>query len=186
MPMNEYKIVNATQLDADLASIADMIKTKTLETDIDYVFPEDFIIAIDKMSYNANPNTEDDLIVEGDTITVNAGYYQEAISKFVESGLVFINSLNLEENPIVALSEDGKSIEAEYTVEKIPEVSVTPGYISNITNVGTFKSSGKTTIAIQDLITAKAESDIIDNGDGTITIPAGYYAEDILYTIPTI
>ena len=47
MPMNEYKIVNATQLDADLASIADMIKTKTLETH-EYVFPEDFITSINK------------------------------------------------------------------------------------------------------------------------------------------
>ena len=85
MPMNEYKIVNATQLDADLASIANMIKTKTQETH-DYVFPEDFVTSIEKMSYNNIVFGEKDLIVEDNTVIVPMGYYSEEVRKSIDEG----------------------------------------------------------------------------------------------------
>ena len=169
MPMSEYKIVNATQLDADLASIADMIKTKTLETH-DYVFPEDFITSINKMSYNENPLGEEDIVVEGKNVIVPEGYYPEMVTNAVNDGMLFANNLILEENPTVAISGDGTSIEVEYSAEKIPEFSLTPGYISTISNDSIVKSQGKTTISLIELFEGRDEATITNNEDGTITI----------------
>ena len=59
--MDKFMIVNATQLDADLAEIANKIKEKLNETE-KYNFPEDFLTAIDKMMYTENSNTVDNII----------------------------------------------------------------------------------------------------------------------------
>ena len=183
MPMNEYKIVNATQLDNDLARIANMIKTKTLDTK-EYVFPDDFEEAVGKMSYNENPLGEDDLIIEGKSIIVPEGYYPEMVTKSINEGQVFVNNLLLTENPSVVLNEDG-NIEVKYLVEKIPEFSVTPGYITMVSNVGYFRASGETVISPEEIFEVKDIDSVVDNGDGTITIPAGYYSTDVVYTLPT-
>lgn len=185
MPMNEYKIVNATQLDADLASIANSIKEKTLETDKEYIFPEDFVLAIYKMSYNENPKTKDDLVVEGKEVLVNKGFYPEDVKASIEDGLIIIDNLEVKENPEIILSEDGLSIEANYNFETVLDVSITPGYINNIEEENTVKISGKTTVSLEELLTSKTEADILVNEDGTITIPAGYYSTEINFTIPT-
>lgn len=77
--MDKFMIVNATQLDADLAEIANKIKEKLNETG-EYNFPEDFLTAIDKMIYTENLNTVDNIINNEDgTITIPAGYYAEDI-----------------------------------------------------------------------------------------------------------
>ena len=94
MSYDKYMIVNATQLDADLASIAEKIKTKLHETG-EYNFPEDFLTAIDKMVYDDTPNTESDLIVNEATITATSGYYPSDVSKSVATGSVVINSLEM-------------------------------------------------------------------------------------------
>lgn len=182
MPMNEYKIVNATQLDADLAKIANMIKTKTLDNK-EYVFPEDFEFAIEKMSYNENPLGENDLIVEGKTVIVPEGYYPEMVSKSIGDGQVFVNNLLLTETPTVSLNEEG-AIEVKFFIEKIPEFSVTPGYVTTVSNVGYFQASGETTVLPEELFEVKNIDSIINNEDGTITIPAGYYSTDVVYTLP--
>lgn len=80
MPIDKYMIVNATQLDADLASIANKIKEKLNETG-EYNFPDDFITAIDRMVYDANPKTVDNIVNNGDgTITIPAGYYADNVT----------------------------------------------------------------------------------------------------------
>lgn len=77
--MDKFMIINATQLDADLAEIANKIKEKLNETG-EYNFPEDFLTAIDKMIYTENLNTVDNIINNEDgTITIPAGYYAEDI-----------------------------------------------------------------------------------------------------------
>ena len=99
--MDKFMIVNATQLDADLAEIADKIREKLNETG-EYNFPEDFLIAIDKMTYNENPNTIDDIVDNEDgTITIPAGYYAEDI----------IFTLSIEETPDDEIPEDEEPIE---------------------------------------------------------------------------
>ena len=185
MPMDEYKIVNATQLDADLASIADMIKTKTQETH-DYVFPEDFRTSINKMSYNNIIFGEKDLIVEDNTVIVPMGYYSEEVRKSIDEGEIHLNNIEIEENPIIKISEDGSAIESEYRVEKTPEFSINPGYISTFSNENPVVVSGKTIIPLENIFEIKDQNSIIDNGDGTITIPAGYYSTDIIYTLSTL
>lgn len=188
MPMDKYMIVNATQLDTDLASIANTIKTKLNEpASKEYEFPEDFSIAINKMQYDANPNTVDDLQVNGKTITATAGYYQNNVSKSVATGRVVINELKLTAHPTVTLSADKTKIVAKYTVEQEPQVSIAvPGYITSteIEN-NKFSATGETSTPIADLFTVNTADKIVKNADGTITIPAGYYAADIVYTIPT-
>lgn len=184
MPMDEYKIVNATQLDADLASIANSIKEKTLETDKEYVFPEDFASAIYKMSYNEDARTVADLTIEGKNILVNKGFYPEDVETSVDEGLIIIDDLTIEENPTVVLSEDGLSIEADYSFENNLDISITPGYIDTIEEAGSIKAAGKTSILLADLLETKSEMDITINEDGSILIPAGYYTQDIIFTIP--
>lgn len=183
MPMNEYKIVNATQLDADLASIANMIKTKTQETH-DYVFPEDFVTSIEKMSYNNIIFGEKDLIVEDNTVIVPMGYYSEEVRKSIDEGEIHLNNIEIEENPIIKISEDGSAIESEYRVEKSLEFSINPGYISTFSNENPIVVSGKTIIPLGNIFEIKDQNFIINNGNGTITIPAGYYAEDVVFTLP--
>ena len=184
MPMNEYKIVNATQLDADLASIANSIKEKTLETDKEYIFPEDFVSAIYKMSYNEDIKTIDDLTIEGKDILVNKGFYPEDVKTSIDDGLIIIDDLIIEENPTVALSEDGLSIEANYSFENSLDISITPGYVDIIEEAGSIKATGKTSILLTDLLDSKSEMDITVNENGSILIPAGYYTQDIIFTIP--
>ena len=102
--MDKFMIVNATQLDADLALIADKIKEKLNETG-EYNFPEDFLTAIDKMVYDENPNTVDNIINNEDgTITIPAGYYSEDI----------VFTLPIEEEP------------GEENPDEEPEVDETP------------------------------------------------------------
>lgn len=185
MPVEKYMIVNATQLDADLASIANKIKAKLNETG-EYKFPEDFLSAIDKMVYDANPNTANDLSVNGKTVTANPGYYPTAVSKSVDEGLVVVNDLEIISNPTIALSADGKSIEVNHSNSQAPTTSTTSGYVTSTNvNVGTCSASGSKTITIISLLGDKTADNIVANGDGTITIPSGYYSTDIVYTLPT-
>ena len=77
--MDKFMIVNATQLDADLAEIANAIKEKLKESG-EYNFPEDFLFAINKLVYDENPNTIEDIVDNEDgTFTIPAGYYSEDI-----------------------------------------------------------------------------------------------------------
>lgn len=185
MPIEKYMIVNATQLDADLASIANKIKAKLNETG-EYKFPDDFLSAIDKMVYDANPNTENDLSVSGKTVTANPGYYPTAVSKSVDEGLVVVNDLEIISDPIITLSADGKSIVVNHSNSQAPTTSTTSGYVTsaNVT-VGTCSASGTKTETIVNLLGNKTSDNVVNNGNGTITIPAGYYAEDVTYTLPT-
>lgn len=182
MSYDKYMIVNATQLDADLASIAEKIKTKLHETG-KYNFPEDFLTAIDKMVYDDTPNTESDLIVNEATVTATSGYYPSDVSKSVATGSVVINSLEMQSNPSVILSEDGTSIVSEYSVESIPTVHVaTRGYVtdSEIT-ANKCKASGTTTKPLSELLIMQDENSIIRETN-KVTIPAGYYTNEVIIT----
>lgn len=185
MSYDKYMIVNATQLDADLASIAEKIKTKLNETG-EYNFPEDFLTAIDKMVYDANPNSEADLIVNEDTVTATSGYYPSDVSKSVATGSVIINSLEMESNPSVTLSDDGLSIVSEYSVESSPTVHVaTRGYVtSSEITAKTCKASGITTKPLSELLIMQDENSIIGETN-KVTIPAGYYANEVIITPST-
>lgn len=185
MSYDKYMIVNATQLDADLASIAEKIKTKLNETG-EYNFPEDFLTAIDKMVYDANPNSEADLIVNEATVTATSGYYPSDVSKTVATGSIIVNALEMESNPSVALSEDGLSVVSEYSVESTPTVHVaTRGFVtsSEITTKA-FKASGATTKPLSELLTMQDKNSVIGETD-KVTIPAGYYANEVIITPST-
>lgn len=185
MPIDKYMIVNATQLDADLASIANKMKEKLNETG-EYNFPDDFIAAIDKMVYDANPNTANDLSVSGKTVTAGAGYYPNAVFKSIDDGLVVINDLEIISNPTISLSADGKNIVVSHSNSQSPTPSTTSGYVTsaNVT-VGNCVTHGENSASIVSLLGDKTVDNIVNNGDGTITIPAGYYANNITYTLPT-
>ena len=185
MSYDKYMIVNATQLDADLASNAEKIKTKLNETG-EYNFPEDFLTAIDKMVYDANPNSEADLIVNEATITATSGYYPSDVSKSVATGSIVINSLEMESNPSVTLSEDGLSIISEYSVESVPTVHIAArGYVtSSEVAVKTCKASGATTKPLSELLTIQNESSVVGETD-KVTIPAGYYPNEVIITPST-
>lgn len=182
MSYDKYMIVNATQLDADLASIAEKIKTKLNETG-EYNFPEDFLTAIDKMVYDANPNSEADLIVNEATVTATSGYYPSDVSKSVATGMVVVNNLELEVNPTVTLDEDTLSVVATYEAEGTPPVHVaTRGYVtSSEITVNTCKASGVTTKPLSELLTMRDENSIVGEVN-KVTIPAGYYVNEVVIT----
>lgn len=183
MPVEKYMIVNATQLDADLATIANKIKTKLNETG-EYKFPEDFITAIDKMVYDANPNTIADLTVEGKNVTVGVGYYPTPVTTSIDDGLVIINPLDITSNPQITINAEGTAVIATHSVSQTPVESVTSGYVTSI-QVNPCNVSGSTTVALTELLGNNTIDNIVDNGDGTITIPAGYYSANVVYTLPT-
>ena len=185
MSYDKYMIVNATQLDADLASIAEKIKTKLNETG-EYNFPEDFLTAIDRMVYDANPNSEADLIVNEDTVTTTSGYYPSDVSKSVATGKIVVNNLELEVNPTVTLDEDTLSVVATYEAEGTPPVHVaTRGYVtSSEITVNTCKASGVTTKPLSELLTMRDENSIVGEVD-KVTIPAGYYVNEVVITPST-
>ena len=185
MSYDKYMIVNATQLDADLASIAEKIKTKLNETG-EYNFPEDFLTAIDKMVYDANPNSEADLIVNEATITATSGYYPSDVSKSVATGMVVVNNLELEVNPTITLDADTLSVVAAYEAEGTPPVHVaTRGYVtSSDVSVNTCKASGVTTKPLSELLTMRDENSIVGAAD-RVTIPAGYYTNEVVITPST-
>lgn len=169
MPMNEYKIVNATQLDADLASIANTIKRKTSETH-DYVFPEDFNNALEKMYYENNSLGLEDIMIEGKSVTIPGGYYSKDVNVEIQDGMLYANNLIISENPTVNISDDGSSLEVKYSAEGVPDFYLTPGYIGNISNNSIIKAQGEITVSLVDFFEGKDNATIVNNEDGTTTI----------------
>ena len=79
--MDKFVIVNINQLEEGLKGIANKIKEKLNETEVEYNFPDEFITAIDKLMSIDNVKTEADIIVNDDnTITIPAGYYAEDVN----------------------------------------------------------------------------------------------------------
>jgi hypothetical protein len=175
---DKYVIVNATQLDSDLATIATAMKTKVKESK-EYQFPTDFLAAIDKMVYDENPNTADDLVVQGNSITAKAGYYPADVSKAVNTGAVTVNALDLEKNPTIEFV--GDNIVASYLIEQEPQVSTTNGYVTaSEIKVNKCTATGSATKPIGELLSLRTGDNLVINEDGTLTLPNGYYKDNVI------
>lgn len=184
--MDVYKIVNATQLDADLESLANSLRAKRNEnSSVEYEFPETYVDAIADLYYDDSPNTANDLTVSGKTVTVKEGYYPTAVSKSVADGSISGKTTELMVDP-GALSFNKSTgnitIAATTGVNKDVVVNVTAGYqgansnkiISNAAKVIVNSKTYSGAIPVQ---TSSAISQTA-NADGTysVTIPEGYYS----------
>lgn len=57
--MDSYKIINATEFDASLTLIAEALRTKFNDTTMSFTFPDGFISAINRLTYETeNPETQ--------------------------------------------------------------------------------------------------------------------------------
>lgn len=184
--MDIYKIVNATQLDADLESLANSLRAKRNEnSSVEYEFPETYVDAIADLYYDDSPNTANDLTVSGKTVTAKEGYYPTAVSKSVADGSISgkATQLNVSPGELSFNKTNGTiTIAATSGVNKDIVVNVTAGYQSANSNktiadaanvrVDARTYSGAIQVRNSDAI------DVVDKGNGTysVTIPEGYYS----------
>lgn len=164
--MDDYKIVNATELDADLESLANTLRAKNGESQA-YVFPDDFNRAVADLYYDPQPNTADDISynVTNRTIDVASGFYG-AKTSFDLTDLSPEDSYTTPivpgDNPITLVLKD------TYCLNNITikAVDTTNTYLKRSNVIPT--------------------NDPYISADGTeVIIPAGYYAEEKRVTIPS-
>ena len=164
MAIQEYKIVNATQLDSDLAELASKYRDIfDISTTTPMIFPESFINTvgdIEKRGLNA-------LTMKGKNITAPAGYYKEdAIFTLPES--------YIDITPVTKSAADVKlegktvTVSAGYYTENI-EHNLPNSYVDT------------TDIVITEIPDATTIAAALPAGT-SITIPVGYYPNAIVIT----
>ena len=135
-----------------------------------HAIPDDYVgSAIDR---------RDDISVSGPTVTAPSGYYENAVSKTVQSGSAAVPSLNIEKNPTISVSTGGLISVSVSTSETVSPV-ITEGYIDSGSS-GTISFSGTAT----QQLTVKSSSDMSVSGP-TVTAPAGFYADSASKTVST-
>lgn len=110
--MDKYEIVNSTQLNAALTEIADALRAK-LGGSAQYAFPADYISAIAKLFYDANPNTVNDINVNNrGEIVVNAGVFESNTTKAIPGNYVNVSDITITSAPagIAENLAEGKTI----------------------------------------------------------------------------
>lgn len=117
------KLVDSAQLNSDLTSVANAIRTKG-GTSASLAFPSGFVTAIGNISTGGTPRTSDDLEVSGATVTAPAGTYASAASKSVASGTAGTPTAT-------------KGTVSNHSVSVTPSVTNTTGYITGSTKTGT-------------------------------------------------
>lgn len=185
--MDTYKIVNATELDANLESLANSFREKRNEASSKkYNFPESFTEALRDMYYDEAPNTADDLVVEGKTVKVGKGYYPNEVSKSVANGSissVTVSGNAIQFTPNITFNEStGQISVAPDSETRDIVVNVQEGYQNSDTKTYSNKVNATLNSATKNL-TLKTDSDVtvIVNGNKvTVTIPKGYYASQIV------
>ena len=127
-----------------------------------HAIPSDYVgSAIDR---------KDDMSVSGPTVTASAGYYENAVSKTVQSGSAAVPSLNIEKSPTISVSTGGLITATVSTSETVSPV-ITEGYIDSGSN-GTISFSGSATSQL----TVNTSGDLTASGN-TVTASPGFYAE---------
>ena len=127
-----------------------------------HAIPDDYVgSAIDR---------RDDISVSGPTVTAPAGYYENAVSKTVQSGSAAVPSLNIEKNPTISVSTGGLITATVSTSETVSPV-ITEGYIDSGSS-GTISFSGAATSQL----TVNTSGDLTASGN-TVTASPGFYAE---------
>lgn len=118
-----------------------------------------------------------DLTASGDTVSVPAGYYDEAASKAVAHGSAKAPEGTVTVNPTLEVSSEGV-ITATVNKALTLTPTVTPGYVSSGTS-GTLTAQGSTVYQMYN----RTSADLTVSGS-TVTAPAGYYNEDASKTVP--
>lgn len=110
--MDKYEIVNSTQLNADLTAIANALRAK-LGGNAPYAFPADYITAIGRLFYDANPNGANDISVNNrGEIVVNAGVFESNTTKAIPNNYVNVSDITITSAPagIAENLAEGKTI----------------------------------------------------------------------------
>ena len=192
MAMQEYKIVNATQLDSDLAELASKYRdTFGISATTPLIFPESFIETVDGIE------KRDSLLLTEKTITALAGYYKfdthltlpadyvntadikknsndmifEANSGTITAPAGYYEAdatytlLNVKESKDMTFDESAKIVTTPAGYYKVDAVFQLPESYINITPV------------------TKGAEDVTLEGKA-VTVSAGYYAENIVHNLP--
>ena len=135
------KLVDSSQLDSDLTTVANAIRAKTGGAS-QLAFPSGFVSGIGSIP-TGTPRTSADLTASGDTVTAPAGNYASSASKSVAAGSVSVDEVIIESDPTISVDSSGL-ITASYSDTGEATASVTPGYVSSA-NSGTYSVSGSST-----------------------------------------
>lgn len=159
MAMQEYKIVNATQLDSDLAELASKYRdTFSISASTPLVFPESFIETVD------NIEKRDSLTLVGKTITALAGYYKFDTNLTLSEDYVVVTDIRKNSNDMIFNNTDGI-------------ITAPAGYYST----DAIYTLPESYIDIEPL---KKDSDDLTFVADTVIVPAGYYEVEAQYSIP--
>ena len=162
MPMQEYKIINATQLDLDLAELATTYRdTFSISATTPLTFPESFIETIDGIEKRDSYS----LKLVDKTITAPAGYYK--FDGVFTLPLDYVDTSSLKKNSNDLTFTDNVVTAPAGYYESDAIYNLPNSYIdtANIT-ITTFSDEAVIAAALS---------------TGTqITIPAGYYPQDIV------
>ena len=82
-----------------------------------------------------------DLTASGATVTAPAGYYEEAVSKSVQSGSVSVPATSITANPSLSITQNTGRVEASVSKTQSVSPTVSEGYVSSGTS-GTMTVSG--------------------------------------------
>lgn len=220
MAIDAYKIINATELEANLALIATALRTK-LNRSGNLQFPDDYVSAINDLQYDANPNTAADITFEDGSVKVGNGFFANDTTKAmpVGSAAVQANSITIPLN--ISVDNEGK-IDVNGEASQVITANVTPGYITSCASAtvsaSCAKSQALSTVAggaitpsesaqtavaakkytlgavtvnaiptnyIGSAVPRKSETDVVLT-ETDVTIPAGYYASDVIITLPEV
>ena len=161
------KLVDSTQLDTDLTSVANAIRTKG-GTSASLAFPSGFVTAIGNISTGGTPRTSDDLEVSGATVTAPAGTYASAASKSVASGTAGTPTAT-------------KGTVTNHSVDVTPSVTNTTGYITGSTKTGTAVTVSASELASGNKeITANGTNiDVVGYSTVSVAVPGGGSSKNV-------
>ena len=113
---------------------------------------------------------ETDLTASGATVTVPAGYYEEAETKSIESGAAATPATSITANPSISLNTETGLITASASASQNVTPNVTPGYVDSGT-AGAISVSGSSTSQLS----VQAGSTITPTESQQTAVAAGKY-----------
>lgn len=164
MAIQEYKIVNATQLDSDLAELASKYRdTFGISATTPLTFPESFIETIG----NIEKRDRNSLILVDKNITALAGYYEKDATFVLPENYIDITPVTKSATD-VTLEGKTVTVSAGYYTENIKH-NLPDSYVDT------------TDIVVTEIPDTATIAAALPAGT-SITIPAGYYPNAIVIT----
>ena len=150
-------------------------QTETVEKDQGYDGLNEVTINVsaipsDYVGSGIDRRDETDLTASGATVTVPAGYYEDAETKNIDSGAAATPATSITANPSISLNTETGLITATASASQNVTPNVTPGYVESGT-AGAISVSGSSTSQLS----VQAGSTITPTESQQTAVPAGKY-----------